>query len=162
MNFKWLHKKWKYHTNIIQCLYLTWTWKMGQHEWMRKKQLHLLLAFTGKLLHYIYSCKSYPNKMNHKYWTRFSHLINLKLNKVWKTSSSFSMIKRYDKHYLREMLYHPKMTIYLDHITCLVIFLLRIFYYWFINRIESRSQKEWKSLILQKTSFHLNKVGYYV
>lgn len=122
MNFKWLHKKWKCHTNIIQCLYLTWTWKNGSTWMNEKKQLHLLLAFTGKLLHYIYSSKSYPNTMNH----------------------------------------NPEMTIYLYHISCLVIFLLRIFYYWLINRIKSRSQKEWKSLILQKISFHLNKVGYYV
>ena len=145
MNFKWLHKKWKYHTNIIQCLYLTWTWKNGSAWMNEKKQLHLLLAFTGKLLHYIYSSKSYPNKMNH-ISLRHGHLINLKLNKVWKTSCDFSMIKIYDKNYLWAMLYHPEIKIYLDHITCLVIFLLRIFYYWFTSRIESevkRNESHW-------------------
>ena len=142
MNFKWLHKKWKYHTNIIQCLYLTWTWKNGSAWMNEKKQLHLLLAFTGKLLHYIYSSKSYPNKIS----LRHGHLINLKLNKVWKTSCDFSMIKIYDKNYLWAMLYHPEIKIYLDHITCLVIFLLRIFYYWFTSRIESevkRNESHW-------------------
>ena len=40
MNFKWLHKKWKYHTNIIQCLYLTWTWKNGS-TWMNDKNNYI-------------------------------------------------------------------------------------------------------------------------
>ena len=127
--------------------------------WMNeKKQLHLLLAFTGKVWHWIYSSKSYPYKISFKH----SHFMSLELKKVWKASNSFSMLGIYDKHYLRTMLYHPEMTIYLDYITCLVIFLLRILYFWLTNRINSQSWKGMKVIDIKNISFHLNKVGYYV
>ena len=133
---------------------------MGQHEWMRKNNYiyywHLRVNFYITFI----LAKVTLAKWIISISLRHSHFINLKLNKVWKTSSSFSMIKRYDKHYLREMLYHPEMTIYLDYITCLVIFLLRILYFWLTNRINSQSWKGMK--VIDIKDIHLNKVGYYV
>ena len=117
---------------------------MGQHEWMRKNNYiyywHLRVNFYITFILAKVTLTKWIISIGHDY------LINLKLNKVWKTSCDFSMIKIYDKNYLWAMLYHPEIKIYLDHITCLVIFLLRIFYYWFTSRIESevkRNESHW-------------------
>ena len=127
---------------------------MGQHAWMRKNNYiycwHLRVNFCIEFCLAKVIRTKWIISTGHDLSLRHSNLINLKLNKVWKTSCELSVIEIYDKHYLRAMLYHPEMTIYLDHITCLVIFLLRMFYYWLINRINSRSQEGMKVIDIRK------------